>query len=188
MRGKAGKLIRRQSGKGITPAYAGKSHRFHYCISVVQDHPRLCGEKHHRHLGDLHFLGSPPPMRGKDMNEVDDAVYPRITPAYAGKSDVIASTFGTIQDHPRLCGEKPKPPLPLVRNRGSPPPMRGKDVFGGLSDRGFGITPAYAGKRLLQRPVFLPSQDHPRLCGEKAKVEQDKPKVLGSPPPMRGKD
>ena len=25
MRGKAGKLIRRQSGKGITPAYAGKS-------------------------------------------------------------------------------------------------------------------------------------------------------------------
>ena len=45
MRGKAGKLIRRQSGKGITPAYAGKSYFHENSQRKSQDHPRLCGEK-----------------------------------------------------------------------------------------------------------------------------------------------
>ena len=46
MRGKAGKLIRRQSGKGITPAYAGKSLTEKQKAVFGKDHPRLCGEKH----------------------------------------------------------------------------------------------------------------------------------------------
>ena len=45
MRGKAGKLIRRQSGKGITPAYAGKSRNAGVVVPLIGDHPRLCGEK-----------------------------------------------------------------------------------------------------------------------------------------------
>ena len=49
------------------------------------------------------------------------------------------------------------------------------------------ITPAYAGKSSVGSSRTSQGRDHPRLCGEKAKVEQDKPKVLGSPPPMRGK-
>ena len=45
-------------------------------------------------------------MRGKVSLIPDFCRLIGITPAYAGKSDVIAATFGTIQDHPRLCGEK----------------------------------------------------------------------------------
>ena len=45
--------------------------------------------------------------------------------------------------------------------------MRGKDtdkIADVLRSR---ITPAYAGKRLLQRPELRVFRDHPRLCGEK---------------------
>ena len=31
-------------------------------------------------------------------------------------------------------------------------------------------------------------QDHPRLCGEKAGTQSGQYRVVGSPPPMRGKD
>ena len=50
-----------------------------------------------------------------------------------------------------------------------------------------GITPAYAGKstQILWNCFF--DQDHPRLCGEKHFVQQDKVCIYGSPPPMRGK-
>ena len=49
----------------ITPAYAGKS----FCVEIearwIQDHPRLCGEKFTHLRAFFHFVGSPPPMRGK---------------------------------------------------------------------------------------------------------------------------
>ena len=67
MRGKAGKLIRRQSGKGITPAYAGKSLLELVAVVSGRDHPRLCGEKEQRAARIFEILGSPPPMRGKAL-------------------------------------------------------------------------------------------------------------------------
>ena len=46
--------------------------------------------------------------------------------------------------------------------------MRGK-VCGVLLDRGVsGITPAYAGKRVIRSGFHELFQDHPRLCGEKS--------------------
>ena len=51
----------------------------------------------------------------------------------------------------------------------------------------YGITPAYAGKRLLDAGDTRFAQDHPRLCGEKIEERNPSEYVLGSPPPMRGK-
>ena len=54
---------------GITPAYAGKS------LSKLKgslkrgDHPRLCGEKCTRYFSMRQWLGSPPPMRGKEKRK-----------------------------------------------------------------------------------------------------------------------
>ena len=91
----------------------------------------------------------------------------RITPAYAGKSEIVPCFENGIKDHPRLCGEKALHCLIASRWLGSPPPMRGKvyAVFAVLSPTG--ITPAYAGKsfRLWKKQPIL--RDHPRLCGEK---------------------
>ena len=69
----------------ITPAYAGKS--FHRCNSFRpnQDHPRLCGEKIWGFLFLILTLGSPPPMRGKEVQPCICSNSSRITPAYAGK-------------------------------------------------------------------------------------------------------
>ena len=47
MRGKAGKNKAVETGFGITPAYAGKRTAGSGGLNHEQDHPRLCGEKHH---------------------------------------------------------------------------------------------------------------------------------------------
>ena len=65
--------------------------------------------------------------------------------------------------------------------------MRGKVLSEMKVQIWYGITPAYAGKRLLQFQLCIHNQDHPRLCGEKAKETKEFSGELGSPPPMRGK-
>ena len=87
MRGKDGGRCVYHGNHGITPAYAGKSY-WHGCRNSSRwDHPRLCGEKAWQSVRVQCRQGSPPPMRGKDMNKskIDSSI--RITPAYAGKSE-----------------------------------------------------------------------------------------------------
>ena len=90
----------------ITPAYAGKSAASSYTRLSSWDHPRLCGEKILPVRYTLPISGSPPPMRGKGNSESNPAKRLRITPAYAGKSKRFCVMLRTVQDHPRLCGEK----------------------------------------------------------------------------------
>ena len=65
--------------------------------------------------------------------------------------------------------------------------MRGKVLNFSVADFPFGITPAYAGKRLISSISAPPQWDHPRLCGEKAVDRDVCAGSEGSPPPMRGK-
>ena len=66
--------------------------------------------------------------------------------------------------------------------------MRGKVGYAGKNHVESGITPAYAGKSPTTSRSFSLSRDHPRLCGEKFKRFLVKCFILGSPPPMRGKE
>ena len=86
MRGKASTLIHREVTVGITPAYAGKSSLSAFFTAVSWDHPRLCGEKHPLLPPPFADIGSPPPMRGKGSNYMQESDVSGITPAYAGKS------------------------------------------------------------------------------------------------------
>ena len=66
--------------------------------------------------------------------------------------------------------------------------MRGKG-FGVVRRNGRPrITPAYAGKRGAAGSIGSRSQDHPRVCGEKAPPMYNSVCAKGSPPRMRGKD
>ena len=65
--------------------------------------------------------------------------------------------------------------------------MRGKGKYKSLGTMGYGITPAYAGKRIKYRSLSYCTRDHPRLCGEKASTKAWELWGTGSPPPMRGK-
>ena len=70
MRGKVGYRLRNFLTFRITPAYAGKSFIIDCYLQAGQDHPRLCGEKNSV-LGDVREVsGSPPPMRGKEVQNV----------------------------------------------------------------------------------------------------------------------
>ena len=106
MRGKVGHCLSVDSRSGITPAYAGKRPKQAVGSFQPRDHPRVCGEKG----GDAEvkdaaqgitpacagksticgewqqtFGGSPPHVRGKDMDTLQTVHDARITPACAGK-------------------------------------------------------------------------------------------------------
>ena len=85
-------------------------------------------------------------MRGKVMAFSAFAAAARITPAHAGKSRTVAPRAGSVEDHPRPCGEKPTVPMLTVVAAGSPPPMRGKVDADVCPIEGTRITPAHAGK------------------------------------------
>ena len=147
MRGKVYAYANHLLSRGITPAYAGKRVQAAERAACCWDHPRLCGEK----LRSITIAnlkpGSPPPMRGKVLFTRHFRTAYRITPAYAGKRRGRTRSTSGRWDHPRLCGEKcGNSPLRTTR-KGSPPPMRGKEVT------------TYLISRLIK--------DHPRLCGEK---------------------
>ena len=54
--------------------------------AIMQDHPRLCGEKQRLRGLPAGNGGSPPPMRGKVRGCCTEGCEYGITPAYAGKS------------------------------------------------------------------------------------------------------
>ena len=85
MRGKGKPCRKPCTCQWITPAYAGKSQSTPRRIRCQGDHPRLCGEKTLIFLLCHTCLGSPPPMRGKDIRLCCHLDSAGITPAYAGK-------------------------------------------------------------------------------------------------------
>ena len=86
-----------------------------------------------------------------------------------------------------MCGEKISMEILVPYISGSPPHVRGKDAVKRHSARGFGITPAYAGKRYRNARSGQYQRDHPRVCGEKAFMAFCRNCAVGSPPRMRGK-
>ena len=66
--------------------------------------------------------------------------------------------------------------------------MRGKAPTRTVLSLQHGITPAYAGKSIQGEKPVRDLRDHPRLCGEKYATGLKFQSILGSPPPMRGKE
>ena len=114
---------------GITPAYAGKSSTATLAAHSTGDHPRVCGEKGIHLLSFGLIPGSPPRMRGKAIQSRPDYPDNGITPAYAGKRRLSVKTASRNRDHPRVCGEKPNRIVWEHWREGSPPRMRGKEVY-----------------------------------------------------------
>ena len=116
----------------------------------IRDHPRVCGEKAKYWMQGREPEGSPPRMRGKVPALAGFIAYNGITPAYAGKSPFRCSVSAVDEDHPRVCGEKLNSLALKCSLRGSPPRMRGKVACRNWLIVAPGITPAYAGKRMLK--------------------------------------
>ena len=96
MRGKGIGVLLQEPGRGITPACAGKRISIDYIENSPGDHPRVCGEKHVFPLVQDLGEGSPPRVRGKELEGGLKRGKAGITPACAGKSlGHIARELGT---------------------------------------------------------------------------------------------
>ena len=102
----------------------------------------------------LNHSGSPPRMRGKEVQGLFQDLVGGITPACAGKrrSDWIIRSI--YWDHPRVCGEKLAAKAGSINGMGSPPRMRGKGNFHVVTHTKVGITPACAGKSLKHWQIW----------------------------------
>ena len=107
-------------------------------------------------------------MRGKRSTSDSCNSSIRITPAGAGKTQVLTPKKMPNKDHPRRCGENFGAGMAAHGMLGSPPQVRGKllDILAARASSR--ITPAGAGKT-HQREALPPfARDHPRRCGENA--------------------
>ena len=154
---------------------------------VEGDHPRTRGEKFYQLARTYGREGSPPHTRGKEVAVTRTRGSAGITPAHAGKSISYCFCYWSCWDHPRTRGEKPSSCCFRVFRTGSPPHTRGKDqlvkanVFSGR------ITPAHAGKSVIERNSRRIRQDHPRTRGEKSGTSTTAGDEEASPPHTRGK-
>ena len=186
-RGKAEQLFDVGDALGITPAWAGKSWKRQGRTSTRRDHPRMGGEKLEKTRPDIYPEGSPPHGRGKVHPLCSLGGFLRITPAWAGKRLRCCICCRISADHPRMGGEKRGTSAMAANAWGSPPHGRGKACAVGRTDGWLRITPAWAGKRLLQTRGRDSGWDHPRMGGEKYEGYYNFEKSEGSPPHGRGK-
>ena len=107
MRGKHSSKNVNMLSMRITPADAGKTIKSCQSRAMEWDHPRGCGENAVTLLRDCRRGGSPPRMRGKQINPYATPSTSRITPADAGKTTRISRHISSARDHPRGCGENP---------------------------------------------------------------------------------
>ena len=172
---------------GITPADAGKTGACCRYRTAKQDHPRGCGENCPYFEPVWGDKGSPPRMRGKPARMLLRLLMEGITPADAGKTNIVRYSVHGHEDHPRGCGENFDGLIIHPKQIGSPPRMRGKQQAALMRWTQAGITPADAGKTILQPCFVFFTQDHPRGCGENPPYKECKKCSQGSPPRMRGK-
>ena len=150
----------------ITPACAGNTSKTHALAGIRQDHPRVCGEylkaDHLKAIAE----GSPPRVRGIQLQCISGICLFQITPACAGNTMLALKATLWPRDHPRVCGEYNCFILSYPPCKGSPPRVRGiLDVAQSGPDAA-GITPACAGNTVAYGISQRGHEDHPRVCGE----------------------
>ena len=137
-----------ESGR-ITPALAGNTQLQLLDYAGPQDHPRTRGEHYDLQVREQQDLGSPPHSRGTLSFHPSIVIFIRITPALAGNTTFVVTSFLWFKDHPRTRGEHTELFPRASTELGSPPHSRGtlfSTSFIILSAR---ITPALAGNTLV---------------------------------------
>ena len=126
-------------------------------------------------------------MRGKRLIKCLTDNRGGITPACAGKTSPARAQSPAGWDHPRVCGENKKRQVRAAVMKGSPPRVRGKLDLRVIFHSAQGITPACAGKTVVDCVAAGDGGDHPRVCGENSAFAVWYIAPMGSPPRVRGK-
>ena len=165
-RGPLDDLMHRLLIHRITPAYAGTTARPCPSRPGTRDHPRLRGDHDNSSVAFRRSLGSPPLTRGPHGRPYIPRPLMRITPAYAGTTDILFPSGRDRKDHPRLRGDHAKYGKGPTAKSGSPPLTRGPRNLTCPNVDIERITPAYAGTTTACEMWLLRRPDHPRLRGD----------------------
>ena len=152
---------------GITPAYAGKTYQFTPAYAgktnyaqlnntQYRDHPRIRGKDRYSRRCRGAWKGSPPHTRERRVGFEAGALSLGITPAYAGKTNVIPAMCFLFRDHPRIRGKDTSFVINVSPLSGSPPHTRERLFVGSCQLFVLRITPAYAGKTTYLLDNMLP--------------------------------
>ena len=145
----------------------------------------MCGN--HRPMSPSKRIceGSPPRVREPPdiMSFVDQPA--RITPACAGTTRSGRTKRPNPRDHPRVCGNHSSRWHWHRCSSGSPPRVREPHDRNHILDAWRRITPACAGTTLTAFILARAEQDHPRVCGNHLREENQKLSKEGSPPRVR---
>ena len=187
MRGKLLQASRQLARARIIPAHAGQTRLLPSVHSHRSDHPRACGANFT--LRDVSCIadGSSPRMRGKPGETRPVQAGSRIIPAHAGQTSAMPREAASSTDHPRACGANAPESIPVWRQLGSSPRMRGKHQFVHRQQSARRIIPAHAGQTLGPGRSTIIFTDHPRACGANVMGASGEACKVGSSPRMRGK-
>ena len=105
-------------------------------------------------------------MREKHVSTTIGQDEGRITPACAGKTGTTFRIVCLCQDHTRVCGKNRSIFLSSIVPAGSHPRVREKLKRRHHLRRLSRITPACAGKTILDKAYLHLNWDHPRVCGK----------------------
>ena len=133
----------------------------------------------------LLLTGSPPLTRVLPENRESFRRRQRITPAYAGTTDLQGANLDFSWDHPRLRGYYRKREAGKTHERGSPPLTRVLHTSKPSLSPCWRITPAYAGTTIFFFSLICFPRDHPRLRGYYYDMRYISGAVGGSPPLTR---
>ncbi len=126
-------------------------------------------------------------MRGRRVVPPAIPVTVRNTPAHAGKTKRTQEEIRIEWKHPRACGEDGIWEVLPIRNRETPPRMRGRLRRRDRRIHCRGNTPAHAGKTTPVSTTTRTDKKHPRACGEDATANFSSFASLETPPRMRGR-
>ena len=114
----------------------------------------MCGKDPQVNPAIFLFIGSPPHVRERLVSSVSVCLSAGITPACAGKTDRDDVVTSDSEDHPRMCGKDWTTPPSGARFVGSPPHVRERPGLGPCQQPFSGITPACAGKTVMDPFIF----------------------------------
>ena len=134
--------------RGLIPAWAGKTSTRRPTSVRARAHPRVGGENVRVAAKRRAKTGSSPRGRGKRDGRPERLRARRLIPAWAGKTESMASIASSVRAHPRVGGENLPEIAVIRREQGSSPRGRGKRASGSRLPRTGGLIPAWAGKTL----------------------------------------
>ena len=134
--------------RGLIPAWAGKTSTRRPTSVRARAHPRVGGENVRVAAKRRAKTGSSPRGRGKRDGRPERLRARRLIPAWAGKTESMASIASSVRAHPRVGGENDLDWDVIVTEEGSSPRGRGKPGGRRRARVNHGLIPAWAGKTL----------------------------------------